>query len=119
MERPQMIWEYKGLHDAPSKCGVSIWPRKGGGKIVIFSELPDNPGTSVTNWIEHLATAVRSGRLVQPEDLVIWIEHYPSAPGHPETFDSVTFEVYDGGYSRPHWRRTTRAYVESQKEAAA
>jgi hypothetical protein len=115
----QMVWQFKGLHGAPSKCGLGVFPRVGGGKVVAFSELFDNPGTSVTNWIEHLATGVRSAGLVQPEDIVIWFERYGGGAGIAETFDVVTFEQYDGGYLRPHWRRSSRAYFESLLEAAA
>jgi hypothetical protein len=115
----QMVWQFKGLHGAPSKCGVSVFPRQGGGKVVLFTELADNEGTSVTNYIEHLATSIRAGGLVQPEDIVLWFEHYPESPSHAESFDVVSFEQYDGGYLRPHWRRTTRQYFESLIERAA
>jgi hypothetical protein len=36
---------------------------------------------SVTNYAEHLATAMRRQYGLKPEDM-IWIEHYPESQGH-------------------------------------
>ncbi|QNR69744.1 hypothetical protein IAQ67_12465 [Paenibacillus peoriae] len=41
-----------------------------------FIELPDNYGTSVTNFVENLATEICRVYSIPPKEL-IWIEHYP------------------------------------------
>jgi hypothetical protein len=59
---------------------------------VIATELQDNPGTSITNIAEHLASHVCERFAIDPDKLV-WIETYGyPAPGDRErTYDRVTF----------------------------
>jgi hypothetical protein len=62
--------------------------------VVICSELPNNPGGSVTNSVEVIAAGViRDNELPTP---LIWIEHRPeeSTNGGKETFDLVVFSNY-------------------------
>jgi hypothetical protein len=62
--------------------------------VVICSELPNNPGGSITNSADVIAAGViRANEL--PTHLV-WIEHWPeeSADGQ-ETFDLVVFSSYE------------------------
>ena len=51
---------YPGVNrNYPGRCGLSIW--RASHKhyaVVIASELPTNPGASITNAYEHLATRV-------------------------------------------------------------
>lgn len=47
-----VMW-FKGLHDCTSKCRVQIWHERC--TVVMLTELPDNPGTSITNFAEGLA----------------------------------------------------------------
>jgi len=42
-----------------SVCGLEIY-QKNTTIIVVFTELDDNPGTSITNMIEYLATIVKN-----------------------------------------------------------
>ena len=67
------------VHDAP---------------VVICSELPNNPGGSITNSTEVIAAGViRANRLPTP---LVRIEHWPeeSAEGGAETFELATFPSY-------------------------
>jgi hypothetical protein len=62
--------------------------------VVICSELPNNPGGSITNSVEVIAAGV-----VQANELhtpLVWIEHWPeeSTNGGEETFDLVVFSSY-------------------------
>ncbi|MFA5790690.1 MAG: hypothetical protein WC976_06490 [Caldisericia bacterium] len=93
------IFYYKGLGSCQSKCGVTILDGTNNKKIVVLTELPDNPGTSVTNFAEGIASAVVRDLL--PEALayaIKWVEHYPSESrgGDEETFDNIEME-WDGG----------------------
>ena len=68
------------MHDAP---------------VVICSELPNNPGGSVTNSAEVIAAGViRVNELPTP---LVWIEHRPeeSTNGGEETFELVVFSSYE------------------------
>lgn len=101
------IFDYESWHGAPAYCGVKIWtdgPCGGAAPtryIVVMTELDDNPGMSVTNAAEIIATDVLNILLpgVDPEAMT-WIEHYPPrGDAHslrlPETYDLVRMR-YDG-----------------------
>jgi hypothetical protein len=86
--------------------------RSDGKHIFVATELPDNPGTSVTNSAEHLATAMREEYRLKPED-VIWIEHYPEAKDRrKESFDLVRFAVVGDTFRTPVWTRITEQAVD-------
>ena len=55
MNETETVYHYTGLHGCESKCGLRITPLTDGRVVAICSELPDNPGTSVTNFAEKLA----------------------------------------------------------------
>ena len=62
--------------------------------VVICSELPNNPGGSITNSAEVIAAGViRANELPTP---LVWIEHWPeeSAEGQ-ESFELVVFSSYE------------------------
>lgn len=44
------IYNYEGYHGRPAKCGISLF-----GNTVVCTQLPDNPGTSVTNLAEQIS----------------------------------------------------------------
>jgi hypothetical protein len=97
------------MHDAP---------------VVIFSELPNNPGGSITNSAEVIAAGViQDNELPTP---LVWIEHWPeeSTGRGEETFELVVFSSYEVterapylGETRawtgePAWKQLDRATVE-------
>jgi len=65
----------------------------------------DNPGASVTNVAEQLATCVCQHYGIQPADLV-WIEHYPQCDVDHERFHLVTFKLHPviGLFKWRDWR---------------
>lgn len=92
--------------------------------VVVCSELPNNPGGSVTNSAEMIAAGV-----IQANDLptpLVWIEHRPvdSTGGGPETFELVVFSSYEVEVRAPYlgetrakiggatWKRLDRTTVE-------
>lgn len=91
------IFDYLGYGIHKSKCGLKIKERNGKA-LVILTELSDNPGTSITNAYEDIATRIFKERLshLYP-DSIRWIEHYPDRGGKnykgepeiKETFDEV------------------------------
>jgi hypothetical protein len=93
--------------------------------VVIVSELPDNPGTSVTNAIEKIAAEVMDAHRFAMGRAPVFVEHYPPrvTGGRDETFDLVVFahhevrEVMRGGIwhkeiGSPTWKPLDRRVVE-------
>jgi hypothetical protein len=63
--------------------------------VVICSEVPNNPGESISDSSEAISAAViRANGLPTP---LVWIEHWPkeSTDGGEETFDLVVFSNYE------------------------
>jgi hypothetical protein len=58
---------------------LELIPLADGRTVVIATERPDNPGTSVTNAAEELASQVCQRFDIDPDKLV-WIESYPADP---------------------------------------
>jgi len=84
---------YKHAGGRPARCGVRIYlpDDMHDAPVVICSELPNNPGGSITNSAEAIAAGViRANRLPTP---LVWIEHWPkeSKDGGAETFELVVF----------------------------
>jgi len=107
------LQQFKGYWGCRSKCRLRVYRGDGGDAVVIATELPANPGTSVTNAAESLAldTWLRLGR---PSPFT-WIEHYPQRGKRrnlAETFDRVDFVLTQRGFERPTWTRMTRDQVE-------
>lgn len=118
---------YDGYHGCPSVCRVRAFnpqPEEIEAKrpfVVLFTELPDNPGTSVTNRIEHLASLLFA-QLGKPESIPVFVEHYPNRGVHyvklgkwqfPESFAFVGFCRRDEErFWQPRWKHTTRMTVE-------
>lgn len=64
-----MLYEYPGFRNGCSKCALAI-RRRGQTTLVICTELEDTPGTSVTNFADHLATRVcQADETIAPPDL--------------------------------------------------
>ena len=106
-----MRYNYKGFW-SDSYCDIEVHQRSDGKYVFVATELPDNPGTSVTNYAEQLATAMRTQYALKPGD-VIWIEHYPEAKDRrKEDFDLVRFLGMEGdSFRTPVWTRITEQAV--------
>jgi hypothetical protein len=69
------VHRYRGYWSDGGKCRIRIFYQIGCAPMVICSQLPDNPNTSVTNMVEYLvAEMLRGHGLPTP---LMWIEHYP------------------------------------------
>ena len=78
--------------------------------VVICSELPNNPGGSITNSAEVIAAGViRANELPTP---LVWIEHWPEecTDAGMETFELVVFSSYEVTERAPYLRET-RAWM--------
>ena len=77
--------------------------------VVICSELPSNPGGSITNSAETIAVGViQANELPTP---LVWIEHWPeeSTEGQ-DTFEPVVFSSYKVEERAPYLGET-RAWI--------
>jgi hypothetical protein len=78
--------------------------------VVVCSELPNNPGGSITNSAEVIAAGViQANELPTP---LVWIEHWPkeSIDGGQETFELVVFSSYEVVERTPYLGET-RAWI--------
>lgn len=98
---------YRGYHGCPSQCRIRVYQAEGNPSIspvLIATELESNPGTSVTNRIEVIATEVFR-LLERPEAGLTVIEHYTKNAIAPERFALVTMIWEAGsGFTTPRWK---------------
>ncbi len=87
------------IHKTPrwGRCRIRVYlpEEERDSPVVICSELPNNPGQSITSAAERIAAEViESHKLPTP---LVWIEHYPpeSTNRQTETFDLVIFSDYE------------------------
>lgn len=105
---------FRAPNGVDSRCGVDIGELNDEDALaVVFTELEDNEGMSVTNAIEFLASMVLDqyiykislARAKAPLGIQ-WFEHYPASRHHDGTLDRVVFRMFDhvtGKYSHPEW----------------
>jgi hypothetical protein len=137
--------ELKSDYEAPTphggRCRIRIYEDTTELPVIVCTELPDNPGMSITNAAEVIAAevlanhpdvfdpfALGSIRGVSYDKPFVWIEHYEDgARGTPEdraTFDLVEFSHYEvrdvlraGQWRKeigePSWKPLDRASVEA------
>jgi hypothetical protein len=105
------IHPYKDAGGRPAHCRVRIYLPDDlrDAPVVICSELPNNPGGSITNSAEVIAAGVvRTNELPTP---LVWIEHWPeeSTEGD-ESFELVVFSSYEVVERAPYLGET-RAWI--------
>ena len=119
------IHPYKDAGGRRAHCRVRIYlpDEVRDAPVVVCSEVPNNPGGSITNSAEVIAAGViQANRLPTP---LVWIEHWPeeSTEGQ-ETFELVVFASYEVTERAPYlgemrewigdatWKRLDRSTVE-------
>ncbi len=114
------VHHYRGYWSDGGKCRIRIYRGDGHAPVVICSQPPDNPNTSITNMAEYLAAEVAE-RHSLPAPLT-WVEHYPEHEGEVGEYSLVTFSSWTpeetclGGVwrrrmGRPAWSVLTPAGV--------
>ena len=106
------IHPYKdtGGHSAHCRVRIYLPDDTRDTPVVICSELPNNPGGSITDSAEMIAAGViRANELPTP---LVWIEHWPeeSTDGGEETFELVVFSGYEVTERAPYLGKT-RAWI--------
>jgi hypothetical protein len=110
-------FEYKGLWDSPSKCGIRIIERGDSKTLVIATEIyRQNPGTPVTEYCATLATQILEAMNILPENF-IFIEHTPDLRSklafYNETFHLVSLEWDGSKFINPKWETIERHDVDA------
>jgi hypothetical protein len=106
------IHPYKDAGGGPARCRVRIYffDDMHDSPVVVCSELPNNPGGSITDSAEVIvAGVIRANELPTP---LIWIEHWPkeNTDRGAETFDLVVFSSYKVEERAPYLGET-RAWI--------
>ena len=108
-------FHYLGLGTFPSVCRLRAFEAEDAPTVVIATELPQNPGTSVTNAAQDIAAQAYK-LLERPAQGITLIEHYEQDGQEryaQERFALVSFEHTDGGkFSGPDWRYLAKEEVE-------
>jgi hypothetical protein len=114
------VYEYLGSNGYISRCHLALYETPNEPMIVIASEIPDNPGQSITNAAAVLATDVF--RMFNgPKEGLIWIERYPKDGDRPiddERYSMVSFDFSPNGFTNPKWRYIPKAEVIALVEQA-
>lgn len=110
-------YDFKGLWDSPSRCGLHVIKRIDGKILVIVTEIyRQNPGTAVTECVSTLATGLLKEYKVTPENF-IFIEHSPDLKSkltfYGETFDLVSFDWDGNNFTNPVWTRLSHEVVDA------
>ena len=106
------IHPYKDAGGRPARCRVRIYlpDDMRDAPVVICSEVPNNPGGSVTNSAEVIIVGViQNNKLATP---LVWIEHRPeeSTNGGVEAFELVVFSGHEV-IERAPYLGETRAWI--------
>jgi len=96
------LYEFHGYHTPGGVCRIRIYEKPADTPVIIATELPDNPNTSVTNMAEYLAAEIIAKHFPQrfeEERPVTWIEHYPPIEvrgkrGKKDEYSVVEFSSY-------------------------
>ena len=121
------VYEYRGYHGCESRCRIRIYRPTGKPPVIIASEEAEqNPGTSITNMAEQIATDVSRIHGLAHEPFV-WIEHYddraisaahrhsagPLGRENGESFDRVEFRRVGTRLTHPSWQHLSKEEVEA------
>jgi hypothetical protein len=106
------IHPYKDAGGGRARCRVQIYlpDDMRDAPVVVCSELPNNPGGSITNSVEAIAAGViRANKLPTP---LVWIEHWPeeATDGVEESFELVVFSGSEVTERAPYLGET-RAWI--------
>ncbi len=108
-------FHFKDPNKAKSKCGIRILV-KDNNAVVVLTELPDNPGMSITNCYGHIATIIKKQYLKEfDHKQIMWLEHYLDREEYygketktltieDETFDQVLLKWANNRYIAPNWK---------------
>ena len=96
---------YEGYDGVESVCDVLIEHGTGTILVTVSQREDHNPGTSITNRAEVIATQIAQTMPSASMPDVRFVEHYQARSHREPVFDEVTFTWSDRRASSPQWRR--------------
>ncbi len=110
------IYEFKGLWDVPSVCGLKVIKDTNPPIIIVTDLYKQNPGTTVTNYCSKLASLICEENAIDLNNF-IFIQHCPDRSSkldfYREKFELVQFQVTDGELINPDWHEVTKQKVDA------
>jgi hypothetical protein len=108
-------FQFQGLNQCDSVCGIEVYDKGQYAAVVVVSELDENPGTSVTNAWPFLADEISKDYNLGGQNIV-WIEYYPANKIRGEVWDRVHLELANGEFqmsqNRHPWQSLTKEQVQ-------
>jgi hypothetical protein len=103
------ISDFTSPHHHHLLCRVRIFDRNPHPPVVVLTEIADNPGASVTNASEYIATQLRDRHPLLRSAAPIWIEHYngesyTNGVFAPDRFGRIYFQFRRDSFIAPQWR---------------
>jgi hypothetical protein len=116
MLQVDQIYRYRSLAaQRQGYCRLRIYAR-GSSHVVLLTEVPNNPGQSITAASEVIATGLVKRYRLDPAH-TFWLEHWPADNNDTLTQDayaSVKYTWQDGLATDPHWRQLTLEQAEAK-----
>ncbi len=104
------IYRYRSLAaQRQGYCRLRIYKQRNGSQTVLLTEVPNNPGQSITAASEVIASGLVRRYHLDPA-LTTWIEHWPADASDKlmeDAYASVKYTWEGGLASNPRWRRLT------------
>jgi len=102
------IFEFKGLWDMPSKCGLKILKQKDKFIVIVTELYQDNPGTSITQAVCGLAKQICT-TFKLPKEKIVYIERNPEMNSklsfYNEEYYLVEFDFEADNFVNPRWKK--------------
>lgn len=106
------IFEFKGLWDIYSKCGLKILQQNNKNFVVVSELYQDNPGTSITQASYVLAKQICEKYGLVLEDIV-YIEHNPDMDSKLSFYNEEYFEVKFNDSLQASYRKLTEVEIKN------
>lgn len=108
-------FEYDGYFRRPGYTQLDVFARNDEKfRVLIATEIPDNPGASITNCIGSVAQAICRKFNIGPTDFIL-IEHWLGDIILPEHWHLVRFnkiQFYPIKFEEPQWFRLGKNQIE-------
>jgi len=111
-----IVYEFKGIWDIPSKCGLKIYSNNNESLIIATELYEENPGTSVTDWSTQLATEICLKNNFDPfknQFVVHTPEIETKLTFNRETFYLVKLDWNGKIFENPEWKQITKEEIET------
>lgn len=108
------VYRFNPLHSPMAgRCRVRIYERERGVRVVLMTELNDNPGDSIAGACEQIATEL-TARWELKSQSTRWVLHDATAENLPPLFQEIRFAWdVDQMASDPRWQQMAMRDVET------